>query len=209
MGETYARINNRGQVAGIYLSDEPTGSPLSRVFLWDRSKGLTDLGDLGGYNIFLDDINDRGQIVATDFRQDLEPLLFFWSRGVRTDIGVLSSPPTSGSVDLNNRGQVVFTGSGATGRDQAYLWERGALTALGNLGRPLPFPSTARAINERSEVTGSTGGLGYIWRRGVLTPLDALVSDNASQASDINDNGLVTGISANDFELHTVIWHTH
>jgi probable HAF family extracellular repeat protein len=211
----FARINNGGQVAGNYLSDEPppsgSGRP-SRLFFWDRGV-LSDLGDLGGDDVWVDGLNDRGQVVGSDYRQNGPPLVFFWDRGTRTDVGRLSIPPTTGSVDLNNRGQVVFTTPPVTtGPDRAQLWQRGVLTDLGDLGGPFPT-TTAYAINERGEITGTltgpSGGRAFVWRQGVLTQLDVLPGGRGSQALGINDPGLVIGISATEFDVQGVVWDTN
>jgi probable HAF family extracellular repeat protein len=122
----------------------------------------------------------------------------------------LSFPSTTGSVDLNNRGQVVFTGTKSNGHDQAYLWQGGVSTSLGDIGGVFP-QSTAYAVNERGEVTGTingpAGARAYRWRSGVFTVLDVLPGDDLSESFGINDQGLVMGLSAPEIDgNHAVIW---
>ncbi|MBF9130503.1 hypothetical protein I0C86_16265 [Plantactinospora sp. S1510] len=218
MGYSTARINNRGQVAATYNSDEPPppgAMPPLRILLWDDRSGLTDLGDLGGHDARLYDLNDLGQIVGTDNPVDRNASVFFWDRGVRTLLGEMNSSPPLGSIDVNNRGQVVFTGISANRADRAYLWHRGVLTDLGDL--PGVHSSTAAAINERGDVTGNlvgpSGLRGYVWRRGVVTQLDVFgANDNTGHATGMNDDGMVVGISFDAEELGVpakgLVWYT-
>lgn len=212
-----ARINNRGQVAANYASDEPAppfGIPPSRIFRWDDRRGLTDLGALGGHDVSLNDLNDLGQIVGSDYPPDADPSIFFWDDGVRTEIGEPVIPPSTGSVDLNNRGQVAFTGYSPAGPARAYVWQRGVRTGLGDL--PGVRSSTAVAINERGDVTGDLVGpaglRGYVWRRGAVTLLDVLGSDDNTQVRAMNDEGMVAGLSVNSGDItvpiHHVVWYT-
>jgi len=65
--ELASAVNLVGQVAGSILIPDPTTSVTLRAALWDRVRGLQDLGDLpgGGNSSEANDVNDLGTVVGT------------------------------------------------------------------------------------------------------------------------------------------------
>jgi probable HAF family extracellular repeat protein len=203
-------VNERGDVAGTYqLPAEPPVSSLSRVWVWDGRR-VTDLGAVGGIDAFLSGLNDRGQVLCTVIDEDGFGHVVLVDRGRRIRVGPASVAPLLGSSALNDRGQVGFTGPApGTGADRAYLWTRGHVIDLGTLGGS---QAGLADLNDRGEATGTsnadTGNRGFVWRRGTLIQLEPLGADLNSQASHINERGLVIGLSVGDFEVRAVAWFT-
>jgi len=113
-------VNDRGQVVGL-ISGTGGGSHL---FLWDREKGVQDLGAVRGKRC---DINNDGWIVGTmtgpngldqAFRRDPNGAVEF--------LGDFGGPSTADAI--NNLGQVVGHAVEIAARDamqafHAYLWD--------------------------------------------------------------------------------------
>ena len=85
-----ALVNSRGQVVGwSYTSSEHSdicaavyGFPLATAsFLWDKQKGMLDLGSLGGTCTVAMGLNDRGQIVGQSWSAGGSTgHAFYWDR---------------------------------------------------------------------------------------------------------------------------------
>jgi probable HAF family extracellular repeat protein len=191
-----ADMNNRGQVVGW------SGS---RAFLY--SEGVTtDVGSL--YDVgftYAFGINNGGQIVGN---------YFFYGDGVMTDLSSLLG--CSGSaVDINDSGQFVGTLGIYLGEGQfayhAFFFSDGATTDLGTLGGT---SSEATAINTRGQVVGNLYSSGvpawaFLYSEGVVYDLRSLAGDlvdwQSIQASDINDQGWITGFGMIDDEVHVFL----
>jgi uncharacterized membrane protein len=131
--ESYAAaVNSRGQVVGAAINAVPDpnsmgnfwlGPPFpfeTRAFLWEKDKGMQDLGTLpGGSDAQAILINEGGQIVGWSYTGStpipanscssfsLETGSFIWERGKgMRDLGGFGGTCTVAS-DLNNRGQIV------------------------------------------------------------------------------------------------------
>jgi probable HAF family extracellular repeat protein len=101
------------------------------------------------------------------------------------------------SIGLNEAGQVVINSRGPPRR--AHLYDGGVLTDLGTLGTA-GGGSEAVGINNRCQVVGQStepGGtsdfmsVAFLWEGGTMTQLDT--GGESSFASDINDNGQISG----------------
>ena len=112
---------------------------------------------------------------------------------------------------INNQGQLV--GAGKEGAPNFYthaaLWlnEDTEAIDLGFLGQGIPLNySEAYGVNDLSHVVGNSaiGSLirGFLWRNGQMTDLGALSGQVVSQASAINNTGLIAGKS----NIFPVVW---
>jgi probable HAF family extracellular repeat protein len=210
-------VNNRGQVAGEALNTIPDpytsnfnnfyigGATQVHAFRWTRSRGMQDLGTLGGTDSAAFSINERGQIAGMSFTNTtvnpttgiptLDP--FLWENGKMLDLGTLGG--TIGvAFALNNRGQVVGTSSlvGDNGQ-HAFLWDmKGGMQDLGTLGGAT---GGALWINDAGDIAGgdsrADGSAGsFLWRHGVMTDLGSVAGSNSgSQALGINSRRQIVG----------------
>jgi uncharacterized membrane protein len=221
-------INDRGEVVGWWrtCADVCTTS----AFLWTRSEGFRDLGpdfvasainnrgDLVGHCARIGDlvpctmrdgvltlfdcgtscrggqfigINAKGDIVGLLYDDNSETDAFLLRRdGSRVPLG------PGEAWDVNDRGTIV----GVTGNGRAAIWTEDALLSLNTAGT-----SIATGINAR----GSVVGMDNEWTRAFLwNPRKdsvAFLSDESSQAYDINDRGDVVGWNGDDAR-EAVIW---
>lgn len=153
-----------------------------------------------------------------------------WQRDFKTgkyqvsQLPPLAGDPDSAATAINDLGQAVgISGTcdvaiGAFSAVHALLWENGKPINLGNLGGH--GWNTPGAINNLGVITGFVNGpndivdgqlqfrfLAFIWTRengmqslGTLPGLNG-TPDAMSEATDINDEGAIVGISFADFEF--------
>jgi len=106
-------INNNGQVAGIYYDAGKRG------FFWDPNFGLTDIGDLGGNEVTVYDINNMGHIVGSSKTgkpalkgNTVEEHAFIWKESKIIDLGTLqrkgeSQGDKSCAFGINDEGWII------------------------------------------------------------------------------------------------------
>jgi probable HAF family extracellular repeat protein len=219
-------MNSSGQVVGTALNTIPDANSMAvenfwyfnvpygyqqRAFLWDKEKGMQDLGTLpGGSDAQAIFINERGQVVGDSYTSSTQkgacfPLAsraFLWEKGKRmTDLGSFGGSCTAAAA-LNNHGQVA--GESLRKGDKAgpaFLWENGSLHELGgSLGGDF---TGANAINEQ----GKAAGFGYLqgnktfhatlWKNlKEITDLGVIGTDPCSYAAAINQKMQVVGGSS-------------
>ena len=212
-------INEAGQIVGnsttSSIPNSVTGVPPWDPFLWQKGKGMTDLGTLGGVYGVAQALNNRGQVIgqssiASDpgacssfpdnFDFNCHP--FLWDKGKLTD---LNTSTIGGNPEwvagINDAGEIVGLGAFPNAPQEAFFWRRGVATDLGHLG---DCYSWAHAINSESQVVGFTiscdGTLlrAFLWQRGSMVNLNTLIPPGSSLqlaiANDINDRGEIDGI---------------
>jgi probable HAF family extracellular repeat protein len=193
-------LNNAGQVAGDSfirdLNGEGDGGEIYHAFVWSKSRGMRDLGTLGGDGSSgVRAINNLGQVVGTAYAPDGRFHAFRWSASEgMLDLGLLSSRPESRSIAtaINDTGTVAGVDDRGDGTSHAFLWTRAkGLADLGTLGGR---SSIALAIGAEGQVGGESAVRG-------LFPTHAFIWTRGSGMRDIGPRGPlqagVRGMSAN------------
>jgi probable HAF family extracellular repeat protein len=135
-------VNNHGQVTGWSYTNSivnaTTGLPTFHPFLWEKGKGMLDLGTLGGTVAqAVNGMNELGQVVgSTTLAGDEVHHPFLWDGRRMIDLGTFGG--NNGEADwVNDAGEVVgiaqrpeFCTTGPGG-GEAFLWRRGILERLG------------------------------------------------------------------------------
>ncbi|MBI9019464.1 MAG: PEP-CTERM sorting domain-containing protein [Phycisphaerae bacterium] len=160
-------------------------SNLYETFLWDNSTitsmpegGLmiNNVGQVAG-------LNSQGQAYVYDMNSD--------------QMQYYKSSDSDGSLitaDINDLGQVVGYSYGHE-RNHAFLYDGQNVIDL--INGPDRYSNKANAINNLSQIVGSSEEQAYIWQDGTLDFLDDLLDDDSGwqliNANDINDHGQIVG----------------
>jgi probable HAF family extracellular repeat protein len=204
-------INDAGQVAGY---GDPAGGSDYHAFRYTGTPGsggaMADLGTLGGLESHGWGINNAGQVTGWSQRSDGLTRAFLYtgtdSGGTMVALGTLGGLESVG-LAINNAGQV--TGHSDTAVDpyanRAFRYTPGPGGGMVDLGTPA---SVGHGINDAGFVVGEAGPA-MLWQidaANTAVNLDAwLDATNPTlgahwslsfpgYASDINNNGLVTGL---------------
>ncbi len=232
-------VNSAGQVVGSALNTIPDANSMAvanfwffnqpygyqqRAFLWDKRKGMQDLGTLpGGTDAEALLINEQGQVAGFSYTSSapgacgggfaLTTGSFIWDKknGMR-DLGGFGGTCTL-ATDLNNEGQIVgssnLTGDQSTA---AFLWENGSIHKLrGSLGGD---STGAFALNGQGQAVGFGSLRGNstfhatLWKNEKsVTDLGVIGDDQCSYAAAINAKMQVVGSSiANCEEFRAFLW---
>jgi probable HAF family extracellular repeat protein len=210
-------INELGQVIGdSYIGSGPANcfnGTATGGFIWDRKRGMTDLGGFRGACTVPNDLNNRGQVVGVSWTAgDSLQRAFLWEHGWLRDLGGFEGGNT-GAIAVNQKGEAVGFAPNAA------LWKHvGDLTNLGTVGSdPCSF---AQGINDEGQVVGNSSpsdcvhfdtSRGFLWEHGSIADLNILVPPNSPlyivYAYTINRRGeiAVNGIDANGIEQAAVL----
>lgn len=114
-------LNDRGQVVGYSQTADGDVHP----FLWDRERGIEDLGDLNrGQPSGRLDINNAGQIAGTVRTSDEGGQAFIRDpNGAMRLLGDLGGG-SSEAAALNNHGQVAGISTAADGSRHVCIWDQ-------------------------------------------------------------------------------------
>jgi probable HAF family extracellular repeat protein len=209
-------INEAGQVVGYsYTSSAPSPFctfPLATgAFIWEKSKGMRDLGTLGGTCTLATDLNDRGQIVgSSNLLGDQSSHAFLWENGLMHDLGGSLGGSFTGAFAVNQSGQAVGFATTLPGifPFHATLWKRvGQLTDLGVLGTD--ECSYASSINERTQIVGGSVSSctaeepisrAFLWEDDSIFDLNALIPAGSTlhleNTQTINNRGEIAGFGS-------------
>lgn len=177
-------INQHGQIAGFSYTDSTpqptTGFPTLHPFLWEKGKGMKDLGSLGGTSTAsVNGLNERGEVVGGSLLAgDLINHPFLWDGKRLID---LVAPPFGGTAD----------------GESAWINEEGEVVGIAGIPSPCPGSSPPREAAHA-----------FLWRHGVMTDLGGLQENSISQAAFINSRSQIVGDSAPcDFSSSTAfLW---
>jgi probable HAF family extracellular repeat protein len=209
-------INERGQVMGwSYTSSTEAGTcaPLALgSFIWEREKGIRDLGNLDGGTCTEGwDLNNRGQVVGFAVPGGGEFVLraFIWDGDLIRDLGGSLGGSSTGAFVVNDAGQAAgFAFLAGDTYFHAALWTKvGQITDLGAIDSD-PC-SSAKAINASGQVVGDSISLfnclnngdasrAFLWEDGAIFDLNALIPAGSSlylvHPQNINDQGEIAGL---------------
>jgi probable HAF family extracellular repeat protein len=208
-----ALINEPGQVVGwSYTSTTQSGacSPFALgSFIWEKEKGMTNVGSLGGTCTVAEDLNNRGQVVGYSFTTgDTFERAFLSEHGSIQDLGGSLGSNYTGADAVNDAGQVVgFAYLAGDTLFHAALWRQvGQITDLGTI--EADGCTYASDINAKGQVVGGSishsGCLsngdstrGFLWEDGAIFDLNALVPPGSAlyllNADTVNDRGEIAG----------------
>jgi probable HAF family extracellular repeat protein len=208
-------INNRGEVVGFSetANPDPTCPPAPTIspVLWEKgyAQPLPLIGtDPDG---FANGINDKGQAVGYSGSCIAALHAVMWQNGTAFQLQDLGFARSNIANAINNLGQSVGQVRRANGSARvAALWQPdGTLTVLDQHSCKCTLSgdlaSFATGINNRGQVVGSTidsdnnWSHGFIWRNGVMTDLNTLISADSNlsiiSASNINERGQISGMA--------------
>jgi probable HAF family extracellular repeat protein len=214
-------VNQSGQVTGFsYTNSTPnptTGIPTFHPFLWDKEKGMRDLGSLGGTALgSVNALNERGQVVgATTIAGDAQLHPFLWDGAELID---LIAPPFGGSANgeaawINEAGEVVGLAGiplpcpGSPNQSQvqhAFLWRKGVMMDLGTIAGTLN--SEADFINSKSQIVGHSFACDFsvfdaiLWENGSMVDLNTLIPHDSPfhlySTSFVDDRGVIAAFGS-------------
>lgn len=212
-------LNERGQVTGYSYIDSTPNSvadacganvPTADPFIWEKGKGMTDLGTLGGTCGIPAAFNNRGQVVGlSDLAGDSTFHPFLWDKSGHPqlkDLGTLGGN-NGQTLWINDAGDVVGKADlpGSQTHD-AFLWMNNVMTDLGTL--PGDSCSNAYQVNSHHQVVGTSedqtlcaipiGEHAFLWENnGPMVDLNTLIPQGSSLeltfAYAINDSGEIVG----------------
>jgi len=197
LGATCTRpvaINDRCQVAGIA---DVAGR--SHLFLWDREKGMQDLGLALRFGL---DINNAGQIAGTAVDPNGNRRAFCWDpNDGKKMVGTLGDGE-SVCVAMNNPGQIVGFSGPFKGRPQAFIWDK--TNGMRSLTPDEHYYGRATAINDAGWVLGmvateigkSSPHLSWrlcYWKTTDPSATPEFSSEGPLGGAGLNNNGYVLG----------------
>ena len=164
---TYPRINASGHVAFSLIHGDRTDG-----YFYDGN-AVRELGSLGGRTVYVNDLNDAGQVAGTSLNEHGVENAFVWSvRGGMLDLRADASRGRSYGWAINNRGVVT----GAMG-DTAHPFRWSVASGVEDLGVTpgIPAPAAGRILNDAGLVAGVTTIDDEFTRTFVWTRSDGLI----------------------------------
>jgi len=114
-------INNKGRIVGTIRKSD--ASPCE-AFIWDKEKGFTLLGTLGGQASGAYSINDKGQVAGwSDTDKGHRHAFVFDDVNGMTDLGTLGGDG-SRAFAVNNRSQVLGYSTDSKGNCYIVIWDK-------------------------------------------------------------------------------------
>ncbi len=217
-GENASAINSKGQIVGV------AGTDVHAILFDPGSRVPHTLPNIRTRNFNTEAINERGQIVGEGDTVPGPEHAFEYSGGKLTDLGMLKGDVQSTAHAINDGGQIVGHSDGTSDHmfvSHAVLFGQGG-KSLFNLGTlPHGVVSDALAINNQGQIVGSIfclddhgyAGLNHavLFHRDGTPPTDlgTLPGDTRGEATAINDQGQIVGVSFGSFgydRAHAVLF---
>lgn len=207
-------INVRGQIIGTDVAEQ-------RPFVASSHGAVTYLPNLPGTDFsYVNAINARGQIIGSgEIVATASDRPVLWQDGTPIDLGAADPGGNFSAIDINDRGQIVGVGS-FRGSGGVLLWQAGKFTMLPQLYPQEGANSRPYALNERTQVVGTTQALSThrdvatLWSDGRAIDLNQRIrSDdplqpyvNLEYAIRINNRGQIVAFGI-DSRVFTTIYY--
>ncbi|HEX5685445.1 MAG TPA: hypothetical protein VFY73_15600 [Ideonella sp.] len=199
-------LNERGQVLGFLGPRGRDGREQQQPFIWSAEGGLqlwpTPARD---HRLFLEDINDAGQVVGSDREQ-----AFIWTS--RAGAKPLVDRPLTYATAINERGLVTGFSSDAD-KPHAFLWSRAG--GMVSIHPPTATVSFTADVNNLGQAVGQVrnhageASAAILSRHADPKLLGCLTLSRGGRCSSlawaINDAGQVVGHSSAD-DVHAFFW---
>ena len=188
-------INESDQVVGLSW----TANGPSHSFLYSNGQ-MIDLYPLNSQELITagpTGINNVGQVATGAIGGDglYYPVIYDSRNGQVTTLGSLGGVTSNGftgvATAINNWGQAVGYSYLDEVNRHAFFYDHGVLQDIGCLAGEITCSAYALAINDRSQVVGSSGR-GFLYQRGTMTEINPFGS-LASYARGINNHGHIVG----------------
>jgi len=199
--------------------------------LWQPNGEIRQLHPLSGDTVaFAFGMNDEGQIIGASglcSNTAVPPFAngpqaahsVLWENdGSPRDLGGLVSGGTINiATSINDRGEVAGGSQSSGGAPHAFLWTKDkGMQDLGTLeGDFLSVAPCCHTINNRGEIVGFSipgplgSGRAFLWRNGIMTDLNTLLSKDSPwyllQALSINDAGQIVGYGTINGDVHAFL----
>jgi probable HAF family extracellular repeat protein len=190
-------VNDRSNVIGFYLDSQTWRSFLLREEEVIRIEALE-----GETAVFVQAINDRGQIIGTTEDAEHRGRPFVWERGEVMLLEPLAGGAAAGGRRINERGTVVGSSESAAGQ-RAVIWRDGEVIDLGVL--PGAINLGGLDINDHGQVVGQVQFAvdegepadfrAFLWERGLISELPHVSGAFESTPLSINNAGDIVGFA--------------
>ena len=192
-GSNPTGINNAGQIVGD-IGIEGGGR---RAFTWSAGT-LVQYGTLGGSDSAALAINDSGRIIGNVSTLSGDRRAVTGSGGALTDLNVFGGTVSSFGRAINNGGQVAGAYNTPGGMGRAFSRSGALEIDLGTLGGSF---AVANGINSAGDIVGFSSlddtsaflAHAFLYSGGVMQDLGTMAGASLSEATAINDSGVITG----------------
>lgn len=153
------------------------------------------------HDVIPTDLNNKGEVVGTYL--SIGTRGFHWKNGVYTDLQTATGSTATSMLPASINDRSIIVGNQDV-EPRTFMIRNGQLLPL----QISPDGPSIIAINNRNQIVGRVQSSVFIWERGKTTILPRLPDsdDYVTTATDINDRGVVAGISGSVHERTAVIW---